>query len=93
MTRSQGLNDTERAVKEIWAEFVPVEDIGADDDFFELGGTSLALITVVMRMSERFEIPLDTSIVVEGATIGSLAQCVERLAPASRKLHPAAADG
>ena len=90
----QTLTGIEQAVREIWAEFVPVDDIGADDDFFELGGTSLALITVVMRMSERFGIPLDTSIVVEGATIASLARGVERLAgPGGRRAEPVAADG
>ena len=90
----QTLTGVEQAVREIWAEFVPVDDIDAEDDFFELGGTSLALITVVMRLSERFGIPLDTSIIVEGATIASLARCVERLvAPAERQAEPVAAGG
>ena len=78
----QTLAEIERAVTEIWAEFVPVDGIDADDDFFDLGGTSLALISVVMRLGERFRIPLDTSIVVEGATVASLARCVQRLAAA-----------
>jgi len=45
--------------------------IGIDDDFFDLGGTSLALITIVMEMSRRFAIPLDTSIVTGGATVSA----------------------
>ncbi len=90
----QALTGIEQAVREIWAEFVPIDDIDVDDDFFELGGTSLALITVVMRLSERFGIPLDTSIIVEGATIASLARCVERLAaPAERRAEPVTAGG
>jgi hypothetical protein len=31
--------------------------VGIDDDFFDLGGTSLALITVVMEMGKRFNLP------------------------------------
>jgi acyl carrier protein len=80
MMRPQELTDIEQAVAEIWSEFLNVDDIDVDDDFFELGGTSLALISVVMSMGERFGLPLDTSIVTEGATIASLARCVETYA-------------
>jgi hypothetical protein len=38
----------------------------------------LALISVVMKMSERFAVPLDTSIVTQGATVSALAQAVKR---------------
>jgi len=76
--RSQDLPAIEQEVAAIWTEFLRVPDIGVDDDFFDLGGTSLALISVVMTMGERFKLPLDTSIVLEGATIGSLAKAVQR---------------
>jgi amino acid adenylation domain-containing protein len=66
----------EEAVAEIWAQILGVSKIGLEDDFFDLGGTSLGLITVVMKMSERFALPLDTSIVTEGATVRALAQAV-----------------
>lgn len=89
--RSQELADIEQAVAQIWAEFLTVDEIDIHDDFFELGGTSLALISVVMRMGERFGIPLDTSIVVEGATIASLAKCVHRYASDDTS-SPAAAE-
>jgi acyl carrier protein len=85
------LAEIERAVTEIWAEFVPVDGIEPEDDFFDLGGTSLALISVVMRMGERFRIPLDTSIVVEGATVASLARSVRRLTAEQARAEPAGA--
>jgi acyl carrier protein len=87
------LAEIERAVTEIWAEFVPVDGIEPEDDFFDLGGTSLALISVVMRMGERFRIPLDTSIVVEGATVASLARCVRRMTEAHARGAPVGAAG
>jgi len=62
----------EKSVAQIWSEILKVEDIGVHDDFFELGGTSLALITAVLRTGERFGVPLDTSIVTRGATVASL---------------------
>ena len=67
----------EQAVKEIWASALGVNEVGVNEDFFELGGTSLGLINVVVEMSKRFGIPLDTSIVTRGATVGALAQAVK----------------
>jgi amino acid adenylation domain-containing protein len=66
----------EQAVAEIWKSALSVSQVGAEDDFFDLGGTSLALINVVVEMSKRFALPLDTSIVARGATVRALASAV-----------------
>ncbi|PRX96524.1 non-ribosomal peptide synthetase [Allonocardiopsis opalescens] len=44
--------EAERAMAVLWAELLgyAVEDIGADDDFFALGGDSLAAVRLVMRL-------------------------------------------
>jgi len=67
----------EQTVKEIWAAALGVNEVGMDEDFFELGGTSLGLINVVVEMGKRFGIPLDTSIVTRGATVAALAQAAK----------------
>ncbi|HEY6351245.1 MAG TPA: non-ribosomal peptide synthetase [Candidatus Angelobacter sp.] len=67
----------EQAVADIWASTLGVSEVGVSDDFFDLGGTSLALINVVAEMSKRFAIPLDTSIVARGATVSALAEAVK----------------
>jgi acyl carrier protein len=96
---SREMNAFEQAVAAIWAEFLDADDIDVDDDFFDLGGNSLALISVVMTMGERFGLPLDTSIVLEGATVASLAKCVQRqisardLAGRASDRNPAAISG
>ena len=38
------------------------------------------LISVVMKMSERFSLPLDTGIVTQGATVAALANAVQQRA-------------
>ncbi len=76
----------EQAVAEIWASALGVDKVRSDEDFFDLGGTSLALINVVMQMSKRFGIPLDTGIVTRGATVTALAQAVkEKLSDAPKQ--------
>jgi amino acid adenylation domain-containing protein len=66
----------EESVAEIWKSALGVSEVGPNDDFFDLGGTSLALINVVVEMGKRFAIPLDTSIVIRGATVSALAAAV-----------------
>ena len=66
----------EETVGEICASALGIRTVGLDEDFFDLGGTSLALINVVVEMGKRFAFPLDTSIVTGGATVRALAQAV-----------------
>jgi amino acid adenylation domain-containing protein len=84
MAANQQGPSVEQAVAEIWESTLGVSKVGINDDFFDLGGTSLALINIVMEMSKRFALPLDTSIVTGGATVSALAQAVkEKMAAAS----------
>lgn len=80
------LPDAESAIREIWKDVLGDEapqEIGLDDDFFEIGGTSLSLITVVAKMSDRFGAELPTAIVVNGATIRDIAKsALEEMATA-----------
>ncbi len=71
------LLEAQNAVRAIWKDVLGDEapqEIGADDDFFEIGGTSLSLVAVVTKMSEHFGADLPTGIVVNGATISALAK-------------------
>jgi amino acid adenylation domain-containing protein len=67
----------EGTIAEIWALILGVRNVDVEDDFFDLGGTSLGLINVVAEMSKRFGLPLDTSVVTRGATVRALAQAVQ----------------
>ena len=71
------LLEAQNAVRVIWQDVLGEEapkDLGVDDDFFDIGGTSLSLIAVVTKMSEHFGTEFPTGIVVNGATIGALAE-------------------
>jgi hypothetical protein len=41
--------NAEHTIAAIWREVLKVEDVGIDDDFFELGGDSLLSIRVISR--------------------------------------------
>jgi len=52
----------ERSIVELWADRLGLAGIGADDDFFELGGDSLIAVTMITELERGFGVqvsPLD----------------------------------
>jgi len=47
------VNDTERAFCEIYADILKMEKVSATDNFFEIGGTSLAVMQIVVESERR----------------------------------------
>jgi 3-oxoacyl-(acyl-carrier-protein) synthase/acyl carrier protein len=50
------VNETEEKLAGIWQNFFGFDQIGSQDDFFELGGNSLTLITLIYGIREEMEI-------------------------------------
>nr|AAM47273.1 peptide synthetase ScpsB [Saccharothrix mutabilis subsp. capreolus] len=48
--------DTERLVARTWADVLGLARVGAEDDFFALGGDSISSIRVAARLRERFDV-------------------------------------
>jgi len=71
--------ETEKAVSMIWQEFLHLEKIGINDNFFDLGGHSLLLTQVHNRLSERIKIKKELTIVdlFRYPTIHTLAKYIE----------------
>ncbi|WP_375412931.1 amino acid adenylation domain-containing protein [uncultured Bradyrhizobium sp.] len=69
-------NSIAQALTALWEDILEVKGIKVTDDFFDVGGTSLALARMFGRMSQLFGVSLDFSVLIEGATIERLAACV-----------------
>ncbi|WP_067695935.1 non-ribosomal peptide synthetase [Nocardia jejuensis] len=67
----------ERLVAEVYTEVLARELVGADDDFFELGGNSLLATRVVSRLEERTGVRLPMSVVFGDATVAGLADALD----------------
>jgi amino acid adenylation domain-containing protein len=65
------------ALVAIWGEILELAEVGCSDDFFDLGGTSLAVIRMLGRVNEQFAVALDPSALLEEATIDCLARLIE----------------
>jgi tyrocidine synthetase-3 len=44
----------EERLAKIWAEVLGVEKVGVNDNFFEIGGNSIKLITLAYKINQEF---------------------------------------
>ncbi|MEM9385016.1 MAG: SDR family oxidoreductase [Pseudomonadota bacterium] len=72
-------DDVERAIIAIWEEFLPGGAIGVDDDFFALGGTSLAAVRIMTQIKTEFavDLPLEALLGSE-PTVATVAEGVRQ---------------
>jgi len=57
----------------LWQEILILKNISCDSDFFQLGGDSLQMMTLLFRISQETGIELDPGTVFENPTLGQLA--------------------
>jgi len=68
--------EIEEAIALVWRDVFGIEQIGRDDDFFNIGGNSLVAIQVVSRLRKELDVDLPMSGLFEHPTISSLAATV-----------------
>lgn len=69
-------NDEEAHILRIWNEHLAIKGMGRQDDFFDFGGTSLALIRSFTLLKKHFQVDLSPSVLAQGATAERLALAV-----------------
>lgn len=72
---SEPANPLESRLAEVWAKVLGLSVIGAEDDFFQLGGDSIRLIQAVQG-AEHVGITLRTSDIIEHRTVRALVRMV-----------------
>lgn len=69
--------DTERAIAGVWAEVLGRERVGLDDDFFALGGHSLAALRISLRVHDVLGVRLPLATILERPSVQALAEVAE----------------
>ncbi|MFI1920289.1 non-ribosomal peptide synthase/polyketide synthase [Nocardia sp. NPDC020380] len=82
----------EEAVAAIFAELLGVERVGADDDFFGLGGNSLVATRAIARMRDSLGAAVDVRDFFDRPTVSALALLAEN-SPAAAGSAPALVAG
>ncbi len=69
-------DERERELCTIWQDVLKLPKIGIDDDFFELGGTSLQALTVFAKIEARLGCSLPPSTILQAPSIARLADFI-----------------
>lgn len=72
------VGELESAVLEIWCRVLGVEDLGVTDNFFAMGGHSLAAIKVVALIREQLGLNPPTNLLFERQTVRELVQSLDQ---------------
>ncbi|MCP4148778.1 MAG: AMP-binding protein, partial [bacterium] len=74
-------NKAEKTMAEIWAGIlgIPREEIGIDDNFFEIGGHSLRATVMVSKIHKEFNVKLSLAEIFKTPLIRTLADKIEGL--------------
>ncbi|MEU1904649.1 type I polyketide synthase [Streptomyces hygroscopicus] len=70
--------ETQRTIAEVWCDLLGLRELGADDNFFDLGGSSLIGMEVMARIRRRLGIEeLAPHVLYEAPTVARLAKLLD----------------
>ncbi|MFE6820760.1 condensation domain-containing protein, partial [Streptomyces sp. NPDC057675] len=69
---------TESDIAAVWGEALGLREVGVEDPFAVLGGTSLAAMRIVAAIGKRYEVMVSLSALLPDGTVAGLAEQVEQ---------------
>ncbi|MCP3804373.1 non-ribosomal peptide synthase/polyketide synthase [Allokutzneria sp. A3M-2-11 16] len=86
-------NEAERVIAGAWTEVLGVQRVGAEDNFFSLGGDSILSIRVISKLREAFGVHLSPRAVFRNPTVAGLAAALPKTKTAAIPVVARAEDG
>ncbi len=74
-------SDFEQRIASIWQAALGIEQVGVNDNFFDLGGNSLIGLQLIARLKREFNIQIPAVALFEAPTISALARYLRPEAP------------
>ncbi|ATB38937.1 non-ribosomal peptide synthetase [Cystobacter fuscus] len=78
------VTDTQRRLAEIWSQLLGVASVGLDDNYFSLGGHSLAAAEMTTKAKKAFQLDIPLRVIFESPILGEYAEQIDRLRGASK---------
>lgn len=78
----------EHQVLRMWESILEARPIGPTDDFYDLGGDSLAAIELVLQVKSAFGVELPIEVVLRGTTVSQIAALLREAEPAAALDRP-----
>jgi amino acid adenylation domain-containing protein len=69
----------------IWKEFLGVERVGVDDNFFDLGGHSLTILGLISEINRRHKVSLGVAELFGNPTVKQMARLIDGRQPRSKR--------
>jgi thioesterase domain-containing protein/acyl carrier protein len=76
---TQLTTETQTKLAEIWSEVLHVEDLRANDDFFDLGGHSLLAVKITSKVERIFGIEISLNSVLEYPRLSAFAERIDAI--------------
>jgi acyl transferase domain-containing protein/acyl carrier protein len=73
--------ETEQKIAEIWQKLLGIQQVGINDDFFELGGDSLNVVQVNNELKKAFNKDIPVAVMFRHQTIRAFTQYLQELGP------------
>jgi acyl carrier protein len=67
-----------REIADVWAEYLSAPEVGVDDDFFALGGSSLAGIKIIDRLAADYGVRLSVRAFYLAQTPARVAELIDQ---------------
>ncbi|TLQ44539.1 type I polyketide synthase [Streptomyces marianii] len=69
--------EVQQVLSRLWGEALGVAEVGIDDDFFAIGGSSLVAVQLIARIADQLSVRLSVADLFEYATVRALAGFIE----------------
>ncbi|MEE4184293.1 MAG: phosphopantetheine-binding protein, partial [Gammaproteobacteria bacterium] len=69
-------DDIEKSLAELWGNLLGVEGVGIHDSFFDLGGHSLIAVRLFNEISDRYDIDMPMSVLLQSPDIARLGELI-----------------
>ncbi len=79
---------TETALTQIWQEVLGLDQVGVEDNFFDLGGDSLLAAQVINRVRSLLQLELSVLAFWQHPTVAAMAVAMETAQPAQHLISP-----
>jgi amino acid adenylation domain-containing protein len=76
--RREPLTPLERRMAELWAQTLGLDDVGAHEDFFALGGNSIKATRIASRVRQEWQVDFSVRAVLDGGTVAACAAAIEQ---------------
>jgi acyl carrier protein len=71
-------SEIESRLVEIWVEVLSLDQVGVHDNFFDLGGHSLAATRVISQVVKQFQLEIPLQLLFQSPTIAEMAGVISR---------------